>query len=210
MRKIDKKIGFTLAEVLLTLGVIGVVAAITIPTLISNYQKKVISVSLKKAYATISNGFRLSEVNNGPYSEWPQGSLLDYDTFWNVYINPYFTGSKICSTMTKGCGYNSESPEFRKQWSGAFWNCATGASELLFQLADGTVILYPKFTNGPNGEIWYSYILFVDVNGPKGPNTYCKDVFPFNRGNGKLEPIDCTLTIVENGWEFPDDYPYRI
>ena len=44
------KKGFTLAEVLITLGVIGVVAAMTIPTMITNYEKKQTAIEVKKAY----------------------------------------------------------------------------------------------------------------------------------------------------------------
>ena len=52
-----KKNGFTLAEVLITLGIIGVVAAITLPTVIQNYQKQVLVTQLKKMYATWNEGF---------------------------------------------------------------------------------------------------------------------------------------------------------
>ena len=47
--------GFTLAEVLITLGIIGVVAALTIPTLVANYQKKVTVTKVKKVYVTLNN-----------------------------------------------------------------------------------------------------------------------------------------------------------
>lgn len=50
-----KKSGFTLAEVLITLGVIGVVAAMTIPTLMMNYQKQVWESKLKKTFAIATN-----------------------------------------------------------------------------------------------------------------------------------------------------------
>ena len=48
---------FTLAEVLITLGIIGVVAALTLPTLIQNHQKQVYVTQLKKAYSTINNAY---------------------------------------------------------------------------------------------------------------------------------------------------------
>ena len=60
------KNGFTLAEVLITLGIIGVVAALTIPTLIGNYQKKEVAVRLQKMYNTIQNAISLAEEENGP------------------------------------------------------------------------------------------------------------------------------------------------
>ncbi len=55
---IEKKLGFTLAEILITLGIIGVVAAVTIPMLISNYQKRSTETQLKKAYSLLVNASR--------------------------------------------------------------------------------------------------------------------------------------------------------
>ncbi|RAI14912.1 MAG: hypothetical protein DKM22_05330, partial [Candidatus Melainabacteria bacterium] len=56
------KKGFTLVEVLLTLGIIGVVAAITIPNLVQNSQNRELVSGLKKTYNTLTNGFKQSEV----------------------------------------------------------------------------------------------------------------------------------------------------
>ena len=64
------KKGFTLAEVLVTLGVIGVVSAITLPTLIKNYNKYVTAQRLKKAYSEIQNAVRLSTIENGEPNQW--------------------------------------------------------------------------------------------------------------------------------------------
>ena len=58
-----RKRAFTLAEVLITLGIIGVVAALTIPTLISNYQKKVTVAKLKYAYSVLIGAFKMAEVD---------------------------------------------------------------------------------------------------------------------------------------------------
>lgn len=205
--------GFTLAEVLITLGIIGVVAAMTIPVLMSNHRKKVLSVSLQKAYSTITNGIRMSEIDNGMMSDWPDGKTLDFNTFWSTYLSPYFVGSKICNTMND-CGYRETvDSKFRKQWSNAQWKLSsTAGDELLFQLADGTVVHWAKNTYNSEGEIWYNYRIYIDVNGPKAPNTYCKDVYPFYRNKGSIIPFpdSCTELIFENSWEFPKDYPYRI
>ena len=59
-----KNFAFTLAEVLITLAIIGVVAAMTIPTLINNYQKKQTVTQLKKAYTTLANVVYMSNLNN--------------------------------------------------------------------------------------------------------------------------------------------------
>lgn len=58
--------GFTLAEVLITLGVIGIVAAMTLPALIQKYQKMVVENQLKVVYSLITNAFKLAEAEYGP------------------------------------------------------------------------------------------------------------------------------------------------
>lgn len=63
-----KHLAFTLAEVLITLGIIGVVAAMTIPTLISKTQKKEAVTRLKGAYSQIAQAIRMSEADNGDIS----------------------------------------------------------------------------------------------------------------------------------------------
>lgn len=61
----NKRFGFTLAEVLITLGIIGVVAALTLPTLIQKYQKQVWVNQLKKSVSTFDNGFKMMLADAG-------------------------------------------------------------------------------------------------------------------------------------------------
>ena len=65
-----KRFAFTLAEVLITLGIIGIVAAMTMPALIEHHQKSVISSRLKKFYSSINQAIKLSEVDNGSSEYW--------------------------------------------------------------------------------------------------------------------------------------------
>ena len=65
-----RKSAFTLAEVLITLAIIGVVAAMTIPTLIQNYRKKVIENKLVKVYSLMNQAIKLSTIENGETSTW--------------------------------------------------------------------------------------------------------------------------------------------
>src|SRR5574344_629312 len=74
LRNIKKHIAFTLAEVLITLAIIGVVAALTIPTLIKNYQQKQYETQLKKTYSTLSQAFQSAAANNENIAQ-----SLDYD-----------------------------------------------------------------------------------------------------------------------------------
>ena len=81
-----RKFGFTLAEVLITLAIIGVVAALTIPNLVQSYKKSVVETKLAKFYSMINQAIKLSEIDNGPKENW---DLKDIDVFWDTYLNPY-------------------------------------------------------------------------------------------------------------------------
>ena len=91
MRSINKK-AFTLAEVLITLGIIGVVAAMTIPTLISNISRKQHLVAFKKKYAEITEAIKLSVIDNSETIKWDY--TLDDDEFFAVYLAPYLKTNK--------------------------------------------------------------------------------------------------------------------
>lgn len=58
------KFGFTLAEVLITLGIIGIVAAMTIPTLIQNQQKRKMEAVLKEDYSIIQQVMKFTEYDD--------------------------------------------------------------------------------------------------------------------------------------------------
>ncbi len=68
MNKINK--GFTMAEVLITIGIIGLVAALTIPHLTSHYRKTVTETRLARFYSVINTAITMSEVEHGPKEYW--------------------------------------------------------------------------------------------------------------------------------------------
>lgn len=76
-----QKYAFTLAEVLITLGIIGIVAALTMPALINSYQKMVLKNQFKKVYSTISQAFVKAQADLG-YSPgcywWADGAKLPH------------------------------------------------------------------------------------------------------------------------------------
>lgn len=82
-----KNFGFTLAEVLITLGIIGVVAAMTIPTLITNIRHRDYTAKLKKFYSTMSQVIISAEDEYGPVGTWD--SSLSYKEYAQKYFAPY-------------------------------------------------------------------------------------------------------------------------
>ena len=87
-----RKIAFTLAEVLITLGIIGVVSALTLPSIIHNVQKVILKDQFKRAYSNFYNAIKYNQVQNGaPYACF----------YWNE--NPY--GDTVCQSFNQygGC-----------------------------------------------------------------------------------------------------------
>ena len=78
--------GFTLAEVLITLGIIGVIAAMTLPTLIQRQNEKATVAKLKKVYSTLSQAYIFATEKNGPIEDW--GFLTTDDSGNNGMSNP--------------------------------------------------------------------------------------------------------------------------
>ena len=77
-----RRVAFTLAEVLITLGIIGVVAAMTMPTLIQNHQKQAYVTGFKRSVAVIDNMFKKMQADEGVSSFWDtelssQGNCMD-------------------------------------------------------------------------------------------------------------------------------------
>ena len=102
------KFGFTLAEVLITLGIIGIVAAITIPNLITNYQKHVTVTKLQRAISVLNQAYKLSfdEVGEPSVSE---SKAMGAEEYFRQYWAPYLKTSLLCKTY-KDCGYKSVAP----------------------------------------------------------------------------------------------------
>ena len=92
-----KNSAFTLAEVLITLAVIGIVAAMTIPTLINKYQEKVTVTKVKKMYSTLNQAVKLAEVDNGPVATWNlPGYTNGGSQMFYSYLQPYLRVTKEC------------------------------------------------------------------------------------------------------------------
>ena len=111
-----KHFGFTLAEVLITLGIIGVVAAITIPALIANYQKNVLKNQFKVGYSLLNQAFVSIQQKNGmSYNCWYWA-----ENPYNAVCNKYEGSTCLDWSMPDGSplpdDYNGRFEECTKMW----------------------------------------------------------------------------------------------
>ena len=190
-----KRAAFTLAEVLITLGIIGVVAALTLPTLIQNHQKQVYVTQLKKAYSTLNNAFNKMAVDEGVV-DWNQ-TFCGSTQFWgdndiNVSIAKqnecYDRILKQFNVMKKKqvgvvcsepwCMYGYDNYGSGKEFVdvGNTYSTIDNLNDFMFVTSDGMTYLF--LCGGGFSHIG------VDVNGiAKGPNKVGRDYFEFHWKN---------------------------
>src|SRR5574344_553859 len=90
-----KSKSFTLAEVLIVLGIIGVIAAICLPTLIKKYQQHETVTGIKKVYSELFQAIKLSQIDNGDVSTW------DFDQYQPAFDEQYiFKYMKVIDKTT--------------------------------------------------------------------------------------------------------------
>lgn len=183
------KKAFTLAEVLISLAIIGVVAALTIPTLIQNYEEKVTVVKLKKVYSVLTNAYQLAQLEKGNFNNNEEG--ITSKNFYD-YIAPYLKVQKYCG-VEKGCWPDT----MIKFLHGADWeNLDNYRNYEKAIINDGMLLqIYTADRNDLEGEIR------VDINGFKKPNTLGKDIFYFKIKNAKLIPLGDSNSDSEDAFK---------
>ncbi|MDE6138213.1 MAG: type II secretion system GspH family protein, partial [Candidatus Gastranaerophilales bacterium] len=108
MNILRKSYGFTLAEVLITLGIIGIVAALTIPGLIAQYQKEATVNKLKRSISILNQAYKLSYDDVGEL-EAQETKNMDSLEYFNTYWAPYIKVHTYCKSP-KECNYNTYTP----------------------------------------------------------------------------------------------------
>ncbi|MBR1754321.1 type II secretion system protein, partial [bacterium] len=196
--------GFTLAEVLITLGIIGVVAALTIPTLMQNTNRKDTVAKVNKALSTINNATRLAEANlQATVDKWDiiYSNETENVQKWVNNVKPYLNYVQECDDSNlSDCMYDG----FYKKLSGEEHSkYANQYTHSAFVLSDGTVFWFRMPTLSSTLDYYVS--AYVDVNGKKGPNQIGVDLFNFilYKSSGVFEAeheSDSACDKQETGW----------
>lgn len=173
---IKKKCAFTLAEVLITLGIIGIVAAMTIPTLMQKYYEKQTVNRLKETYAILSQAIKLAGEEYGYPEEWGlTGRNKESTEIVAEKILPFLKVNIDC-----GIGLKKSDKCFtgkaRKLNGYGGDTDITQQPKYFISLLNGTSVAIESAETQAN---LYLYFL-VDTNGVAPPNTMGKDLFEFS------------------------------
>ena len=203
------KKGFTLSEVLITLTVISLVSAMTIPSFIKNYHKRVYAARIKKAYSQLEYA-----VHNAMTDEQTQ----------NFYQTK--SGGKICDEDGENCKYNPA--YFYDNYFKIFKrDCRSECLALSYSTPDGSYsephdgTTFAYCTQTVDGFVFCGQagsITTVDTNGPDGPNVMGYDMFLFViNEDGTIRDYDedpdhclknykgavsggCLAKVIQDGW----------
>ena len=193
---------FTLAEVLITLGIIGIVAAMTIPTLVANYRGNVLQTQTKKAYSILSQALQQMQYDTGQipnhenYGSEQGANETGGGKFMDTF-RPYFLSFGNCKT--RECitqSYNDEDGTLVSGLTNKYrnYNNTSDVSTGRFDdgqmiMSDGMFLMVENYT----AEI----LLTIDVNGLNNkPNRWGHDLFTFqiDEKSGKLLPMGAPNT----------------
>lgn len=171
----ENKSAFTLAEVLITLGIIGVVAAMTLPSVINNTKNKQLENAFKVAYSTLSQAVLNMRTSDGEglknrYAVYDSENLIYPDA--EEFYEKFYKYSKLkvigdCKHDTKIMNYNNTAEAYTA-YSGSFGSEKEGFFDALSNGMCASILINAGTIN-----------FAVDVNGRKRPNRLGHDIFCF-------------------------------
>ena len=183
-----KKVAFTLAEVLITLGIIGIVAAMTIPTLMQKYYERQTVVKLKETYSILSQALKSASQEEGLPEEWGLHTATpETAEKGGAILKKYLK-------LATDCGVNDERGTCFPQENYVSldkkesYNLANTPYEYKMILLNGSAITF-RFVNPEAEKALYDAGMImsfkVDTNGPAKPNVIGRDLFMMRYYEGK-------------------------
>lgn len=223
-----KSFAFTLAEILIVLAIVGIVAVLTIPVLINKFEKQITVIRLKKFVAEFNQALQMVEVENGDRSHiYIPSNPAAANPVIADYIKPYFKIEKECKISEDASCF---APFTTNDGSSSPFNAQVQSSDSVlkttFLLQSGV-----SFAYWIHGDGYRSGWAIFDINGPyKGPAKMGEDVFvvgwKLDKGsdlilfssserddlleNCKTDGVNCLSLIIKDNWKISDDYPWRI
>ena len=221
--RVRGRFGFTLAETLITIGIIGVVSALTIPNLIQEHQNRATVTKLQKGISIINQAYKLSFEEQGE----PENALdIGAQEYFKQYWQPYIKMLQYCDTYEK-CGYAKEQPYIGSNNAKSNFRIVWPRARTTFYTHDGLLYIILVASGSENTK---ANNVVLDINGGEKPNKFGRDVFMLERiedGGGvrprgyekSNEEINencsksgqgyyCAEKIRRAGWRIEKDYPW--
>ena len=193
---IDRKSAFTLAEILIVLTILGIVATMVISSTVKNVGERQTITKLKKEYAAITNALDIAVIENGPVSSWGwfgRGDLSKGEQA-NVILQtlvPYLNVVRNCGNTDDSCATSTtyKSLNTSVNWHDGSPNASMFARALL---KDGSLIfintLPTSSTCSDGGHKDTCAYIKIDINGSNPPNRIGVDTFDFLLNSAKITP----------------------
>jgi prepilin-type N-terminal cleavage/methylation domain-containing protein len=203
---------FTLAEILIVLGIIGIVSALTIPNLLQkNYENQVVS-TLQKTQAILSQAIKMAEEEYGEAPTWIDSKMTNQQKANAIAtkLKPFLKIAVDCGVGGKK-GVCAPNVDYKLLNNGKHSNYNDTKMHYAVKLINGTSIWWRGYatTDEYNKKFYISF--FVDTNGVNPPNTVGKDLFELLYYNGSIIPDGLPGTLSEvttcslksTGWGCP-------
>lgn len=184
---------FTLAEVLITLGIIGVVAAMTLPAIIDSTQDKVLESQYKKCRNIVDNGYKLMMAKSSSFTvgNLPFLSTCNYMNDLQCVSTSHKEAFNIVDDYAGGLNSDLLTKEYIVQGKSKKSKFKWEDVDYAFAATDGMI-----FGVIPDND-FESFSVVADVNGKKNPNIVKKDLYKFKYvGYGKLSDASSELEVV--------------
>jgi len=175
------KTAFTLAEVLIVLAVIGVIAVLTIPTLLQSTNEQELKTAFKKQYSVLSQATARLVADSG-------GTLKGDAKYIDRYAK-YLNATKICQPEEAFGNCWHKLGEFK------FLNgiSVTGYSEESGMILSNGTLLFIDWRSSDCSQVPFGIpvcaVMHVDVNGFKGPNMIGKDIYKMYLFETTIKPV---------------------
>lgn len=220
-----------MAEVLITLGIIGIVAAMTLPGALIDFRKKTTAKKLQQAYNFLQQTVLMAQNDYGDMSNWEcfTPEVCTVEVFANKYITPYIKDPQLKTyrALTQA-GYKEYPKDLNGQQTLTAW-------KYFIRVHQGYLYMIGYYDLGDGSRRVFN--VAIDINGEQPPNIVGKDIFDttygyniskdkwyrlqmsnyYNRNREELLLDDCNKNsygwycgalIEMDGWEIKDDYPW--
>ena len=215
----SRKAGFTMAEVLITLGIIGIVAAMTLPGLFCKYEKVKVASQIKKLYSVMSQAIRMAETEHGEFKYWTYNSS---EELYYLYLSKYLNTMKVEYPVGL---FGSFSNGIRFVFNDGTQIICTDKVNLAGygnQVAIVSCIFYPKARSkwtsiiekstkqGTHELFWFLISERGTLEPPNlnKPREYNLQNCIYSDPATQAHYTDCSTLLYKDNWEFKEDYPW--